>query len=181
MLRILGGEARGRKLKGPKGLAFRPTTGRVKEFVFAILMDRIRHASVLDLFAGSGSMGIEALSRGAERVVMVESSKSHVQIIERNLETCRFLDRSRVLRGDVFSIMKRLGNMNRKYDIIIADPPFKMFFRKRIVEEVERNGLLGENGILLVEHHADDPDGEPDRLQLKRQRRFGHCMVSIYE
>jgi len=180
MLRILGGESKGRKLKGPGKLNFRPATGRVKEFIFAILGPHIEHAVVLDLFSGSGSIGIEALSRGADRVIMVEQSANHIRIIKHNLEICRYGDRAEIIKGDVFRTLKFYGTQKDHFDIIFADPPFNKMLRSEIVEHVERNRLLASEGRLIIEHQADDREGSIDHYQLIRQKRFGHCMVSIY-
>jgi len=181
MLRISGGEARGRRLKGPRGLDFRPTTGRVKEFIFSIIGPDIRNAVVLDLFSGSGSLGIEALSRGADHVTFIEQLKSHIQILEENLSTCRFQDRSRVIKGEVFRTLDYLGRQEIQFDFILADPPFKMAMRSRIVESVGKNHLLSQGGELIIEHQFNDADSDPKKVKMIRQRKFGHCMVSVYE
>jgi len=179
MLRVSGGTVRGRKLKGPKGLAFRPTTGRVKEFIFSVLGSDVKKAEVLDLFSGSGSLGIEALSRGAVHVTFVEQSAFNVHIIKQNLEKCGLHDRAIVLRGDVFKTLRYLESGHFK--LILADPPFKMSFRSRIVESVATYELMKENGQLVIEHQDNDFDSENPALICIRQKKFGHCVVSIYE
>lgn len=181
MLRVSGGEARGRKLKGPKGLEFRPTTGRVKEFIFSVIGPAIESVSVLDLFSGSGSLAIEAISRGAGSVVCVEQSSQHVRIIEQNLQMCGYKDKVRILRGDVFRMIRMLGKQNQCFQLILADPPFKAAFREQIVRTVHECGILDPGGWLIIEHQSDDSDHYQSTLELKRSRQFGHCMVSIYE
>lgn len=181
MLRISGGEARGRKLKGPKGLDFRPTTGRVKEFIFSIIGPDIQNAQVLDLFSGSGSLGIDALSRGAFHVTFVENAFVHIKILEQNIEMCKYQDRSSVLKQDVFKAIQLLGRQQKKFHYILADPPFKMAFHRRIVELVDNSQLLNGEGFLIVEHQKDDNFRHDGSIKLIRQRLFGHCMVSIYE
>jgi 16S rRNA (guanine966-N2)-methyltransferase len=181
MLRIIGGDAKGRRLKGPKGLEFRPTTGRVKEFVFSIIGPDLYEAQVLDLFAGSGSLGIEALSRGAVKVTFVEQCREHVRLIEQNVALCHFEAKSRLLKGDVFKVIKYLGKQPSKFDIILADPPFRQSLHTAIVLAVAQQKILQKNGMLIIEHQIDDILKQESNLHLIRQRHFGHCMVSIYD
>lgn len=179
-IRVLGGSARGRRLLGPVGYSFRPTTGRVKEFIFSYLGSRVADARVLDLFSGTGSLGIEALSRGAGEVVFVERSASNVKIVKKNVEKCEFSEQTIVVKGDVFTQLSKLGKELETFDLILADPPFKGFFREEIVKTVHENHLLKTEGLLLVEHERHDPDESGHGKELVKQRRFGHCVVSIY-
>jgi 16S rRNA (guanine966-N2)-methyltransferase len=180
MIRIIGGDSKGRKLKGPKGLEFRPTTGRVKEFVFSVIGPGLYEAQVLDLFAGSGSLGIEALSRGAVGVTFIEQCREYVRLVEQNVALCHLQAKSRILKGDVFKVLKYLGKQFLKYDIILADPPFKLSLHTAIVMAVEQQKILQKSGVLIIEHQMDDILKQESNFHLIRQRRFGHCMVSIY-
>jgi len=177
MLRILGGSRRGKKLKGPSGLAFRPATGRVKSFVFEYFKQDIAGSRVLDLFAGTGSLGIEALSRGAAHCTFVEQDN---RILSLNLDACGFAHSARLVRGDVFKILPRLAADGRTFDFILADPPFKESLRERIAQAVDRNRLLEPNGLLIIEHDIRDPDRFEHGLKLLKQKRFGHCVLSVY-
>ncbi|MBN2104355.1 16S rRNA (guanine(966)-N(2))-methyltransferase RsmD [bacterium] len=181
MLRVTGGVARGRKLKSPKGLVFRPTTSRVKEFIFSVIGPNIEGAGVLDLFSGSGALGIEALSRGAKWVTFVEQSASNIHMIEQNLELCGFRDCSSIIRGDVFKVLGSFGGRQVDFKYVLADPPFKMSFRSRIVMSVYAHDLVGNNGQLIIEHQDNDPDNENASVRCVRQKKFGHCVVSIYQ
>jgi 16S rRNA (guanine966-N2)-methyltransferase len=180
VIRVLGGVIRGRKLRGPKGLQFRPTTGRVKEFIFSFLGNEMEGVGILDLFAGSGALGIEALSRGAEKVIFVEQSFQNVNLIQANLKLCHFSDRTKVIRGDVFREIKRFGQKGEKFDLILADPPFLENERDRIVSSVDHSQILNDEGFLIIEHISGDPDFEKHHMKLLKQRHFGHCMISIY-
>ena len=177
MLRILGGSKRGKKLKGPSGLAFRPATGRVKSFVFDYFQQDIAGSRVLDLFAGTGSLGLEALSRGAARCMFVELD---TRILSSNIDACGFRNSAQLVRGDVFKVLPRLGAEGRTFDFILADPPFRESLRERIVQTVDRHRILEPDGLLLVEHDVRDPDGLGHGLELLKQRRFGHCVLSVY-
>jgi 16S rRNA (guanine966-N2)-methyltransferase len=180
MLRILGGSLRGKKLFGPEGLEFRPTTGRVKEFIFYVYRQEIENSIILDLFSGSGSLGLEALSRGARDVYFVEKSFRSLQLLKRNIDACGFSGRAHPIAGDAFMILDRLGNRGEAFPVIFADPPFKESLHSRIVDSVSRNKVLKSGGVLILEHESHDAcSGQPD-LVLLRQKKFGHCSISIY-
>lgn len=180
MIRIIGGTAGGRKLFGPPGLRFRPTTGRVKEFIFSYLSEAVEDARILDLFSGTGSLGIEALSRGAKEVVFVEKSFQSLKILEKNLKLSGFVNMAAVFPGDVFRVLKKLGERGERFDFILADPPFKGALREKIVKTVEESGVLKAEGLLIVEHEVHDFDSKIHGMQLLKQRCFGSCVVSIY-
>lgn len=179
-MRVTGGSAKGRKLKGPVGRGFRPTTGRVKEFIFSCIGDGVVGSKILDLFAGTGSLGIDAVSRGADCVVFVERSPRSLKILRENTETCGFRKQVCIVSKDVFSFLRKAGRRGETFDFVLADPPFKEELRERIVRAVDENRLLVPEGLLIVEHEFHDPDSDAHGLKLLRQRRFGHCVVSIY-
>ncbi|HDQ44904.1 MAG TPA: 16S rRNA (guanine(966)-N(2))-methyltransferase RsmD [bacterium] len=180
MIRVIGGTAKGRRLPGPKGSVFRPTTGRVKEFIFSYIGPDIAGSSVLDCFAGSGSLGIEALSRGAAEATFIEIGRTQSQLIRENLRLCGFQDRARVIRGDVFSRLAGLVDSASRYDYVIADPPFSEALHGRIIEVFERNPVLEAAGELLIEHEAHDRADDTRGFRKHRERKFGHCVISIY-
>lgn len=176
----MGGSARGKKLLGPMGFKFRPATGRVKEFIFSYLGDEVEGARVLDLFCGTGSLGIEALSRGAKEIIFVDKSLQSVKLLKKNLENCGFTDRARIFRKDTFRLLRRMGIEGEEFDLILADPPFKDSLRDRIVSAVDENNLIKQEGFLILEHEFHDPDLREHSMKLVKQRRFGHCVVSVY-
>lgn len=178
-MRVLGGSARGKKLLGPTGLDFRPTTSRVKEFLFEILGDRVIDASVLDLFSGTGSLGIECLSRGARSITFVEQSKPHLRILKQNLINCGFSGKGRTQLGDVFQTLPKFRKRGLTFDLILADPPFKESLKGRIIHSVAENRILTNDGYLIIEHDRHDQT-DNQLLTLKRERRFGDCVISIY-
>lgn len=180
MLRVSGGVIRGRLMGGPKGLTFRPTTARVREFIFYQLGKRIENAKVLDLFAGTGILGIEALSRGAGYVVFVEWSQSSLRILKKNLIHSGFSTKATIVFEDVFLALRRLGKQEEKFDLIFADPPFAENHRTAIVQTVDETHILHPQGVLIVEHDVRDRDFSQTKLGLTKERRFGDCMVSFY-
>jgi len=180
VIRITGGSAKGRKIKGPQGYEFRPTTGRVKEFIFSVLRKEVEGAVFLDLFSGTGSFGIEAISRGADRVIFVEKARSSLEILKYNLKVCSFLTQAEVIKGDVFRVLKALDEKRITVDYIFADPPFKGMFRQKIAETVSKTELLKEGGMLIIEHERRDKDNENHSMKLVRQKLFGGSVVSFY-
>ncbi|NOZ20471.1 MAG: 16S rRNA (guanine(966)-N(2))-methyltransferase RsmD, partial [Planctomycetes bacterium] len=140
-MRVIGGTARGTKLQSPKGNEVRPMLDRVKEALFNILSDRIPGVEVLDLFSGTGSLGIEALSRGAEHVVFVERDRTCVEFIERNLEHTRFCDRADIIRYDALRSLPRVKKLERTFDVALIDPPYKMTATPAAMAPLE--GMLG--------------------------------------
>jgi len=180
MIRILGGERRGKNLIGPSGLEFRPVTSRVKAYVFSFFHRDMPGASVLDLFSGTGSLGLEAVSRGASYCVHVERNPKAIKLLKRNIGACGFEKRVRIVDGDVFSSLTRLRIQGDAFDFIFADPPFKELLREKIVQTVDRNRVLKKNGFLIVEHGFHDPDSLDHGLQLLKQKRFGDSAVTVY-
>ncbi len=152
----------------------------MKELIFSWIGEGVEGARILDLFSGTGSLGIEALSRGAKEVVFIEGSAQSLRLLERNVKRCGFSDKARILRGNVFSWLRRMGREGRGFDCVFADPPFKEALRERIVRAVDENSLLNLEGVLILEHEFHDLDSDEHGLELLKQRRFGHCVVSIY-
>ena len=150
-MRIIGGIHKGRKLKPVKGLKIRPTTDKVRESIFNVLADKLEDAVVLDLFAGSGAMGIEALSRGAACATFVDRDFDSINLIKSNLELVNEIGNSKVLKGDVFSICRRLGRQAQGYRIIFADPPYRSVFHDELVGLILSNCLLLPMGVMVYE------------------------------
>jgi 16S rRNA (guanine(966)-N(2))-methyltransferase RsmD len=180
VFRILGGVKHGKKLNGPSGLEFRPTTGRVKSFIFSFFQQDIDGSRMLDLFSGTGSFGLEAVSRGARECVCVEKNDGAIRLLKANADACGFGNRIRIVAVDVFWALDMFARQKTAFDFILADPPFKDALRERIVNAVDKQGVLAQNGYLIVEHDWRDPDSMNHGMKLLKQKRFGHCMVSIY-
>lgn len=149
-MRVIAGSARRLLLKTPKGLDTRPTSDQIKETLFNILMPYLYDAEFLDLFSGSGGIGIEALSRGSRHAVFVENSKPALKCIEENLKTTRFEDVSTVYPIDVFSALNQLEGKNH-FDIIFMDPPYNNDYERLVLERLSRSSLIDEDSIIVVE------------------------------
>ncbi len=192
-MRVIAGRFRGRRLTAPKGKRLvRPTADRVKESVFSILRERIVDANFLDLCAGTGSMGIEALSRGAKHVTFLERDPRCIEVIERNLYTCDLLTESdapyHLLRRDVVKGMTDLCKRSTVFEIIYFDPPYRVDLAggsqlyTTCLPLLAESSLLCPEGILLVEHAKQVilPDAVGS-LRRSRQARYGETVVSFYE
>lgn len=156
-MRVIGGKFGGKRLLSPTGNLVRPTTDRIKETLFNILFSKGKSEGIttLDLFAGSGALSIEALSRGAERAVIVDSSPVSMRLVKSNLSLVGADPASfELLRIDFTAAMKTLAG--RAFDVIFADPPYAAGYENAIVEGVVKLGLLDKNGILVIEHAADN-------------------------
>lgn len=157
-LRVISGERRGHKLKAPKGNEVRPTEDKVKESLFNILSPLKKEAIVLDLFGGTGAIGIEFLSRGAKTAYIVDISSASIEIIKDNLTHTKFLDRSIILNKDALRALDFFKTNNIKFDYIYLDPPFKNHdILLKAIESISCNELLSKDGILAIEHEKELP------------------------
>ena len=174
-MRIITGSARGCRLKTPKGAEVtRPTADRVKESLFNILGQMVAGRKVLDIFAGTGNLGLEALSRGAESAVFVD--KATAKLITENLQLTRLQEKGIVRSGDVFAELSRQAAGRAEFSLIFCDPPYHKGLWQQALKQIDgSDGLMAENGILVVEHGAEENEiPELSRLQLVHNRRYGH-------
>ena len=174
-MRIITGSARGCRLKTPKGAEVtRPTADRVKESLFNILGQMVAGRKVLDIFAGTGNLGLEALSRGAESAVFVD--KATAKLIAENLQLTRLQEKGIVRSGDVFAELSRQAAGKAEFSLIFCDPPYHKGLWQQALRQIDASdGLMAENGILVVEHGAEENEiAELSRLQLVHNRRYGH-------
>ena len=176
-MRVITGTARGRRLKELPGTETRPTTDRVKEAVFSIIQFDIEGRTVLDLFAGTGQLGIEALSRGARHADFVDQSRSAAALVRENLALCRLEDRGTVHQGDALAF---LAAARQGYDLIFLDPPYGTGLLQKALEAVQRFDLLREGGILVCESPLDEPPPAPAApYGLHRTYRYGKIQVAV--
>ncbi len=153
-MRVISGSANRRRLVTPAGLKVRPTTDRIKETLFNILAPRIVDVWFLDLFAGSGGIGIEALSRGAAGCVFVDNDRDSMRCIKENLETCKLADRAQTVFSDAVRAVMGLKAQHRKFDIIFMDPPYGKEMEKEVLYAM-KDSILAEDGLIIVEAEAD--------------------------
>ncbi|PID71783.1 MAG: 16S rRNA (guanine(966)-N(2))-methyltransferase RsmD [Desulfobulbus propionicus] len=187
-MRITGGTHRGRKLTPLKGAGdiIRPTSDRVREALFNIVGDRVNQAKVLDIFAGTGAFGIEALSRGADFSVFIDQSRAAQQIIRTNLLTCFEKPRALILLGSLpspapFSKLTAKLPEHTAFDLIFLDPPYKKKLAEQTVKLVEQTQLLTSDTLVIVEEHSSVALADQlGALQLRDQRKYGETGIWIY-
>lgn len=178
---MITGSAKGRSLKTVKGQEVRPTSDRVKESLFNVIGARVFEARFLDLFAGSGGVGVEALSRGAAFVTFVDLQTAHLKVVEENLRTTGLIDRAELLRRDARAALLDLGKRGRTYDLIFVDPPYSQELCPVSLAGIAANGLLAPEGWVLCEHHGKDPMPESvGELRRFRELSFGETAISLY-
>ena len=177
-MRVIAGEYKGRRLQAPAGYSVRPTTDKVKEALFSILADRIWQSRLLDLFSGTGNLGIEALSRGARLCVFGDNSRESLAVIKSNISHCRAEEGARVIAGD---FKKVLMCLEEPFDIILLDPPYGKGFLEPSFELIREKNLLAEDGVIVAEHRREEK--MPEELhgfKKIKERRYGVVMLSIY-
>ena len=177
-MRIIAGEAKGRRLATPKSDSIRPVLDQVKESIFNILFD-VTGQNVLDLFAGTGAMGIEALSRGANSACFVDCSKEALKLISTNLQKCGFEKKSRVVGLKASEAIALLEKQGKTFDLIFVDPPYEKFYVNKTLNRLGRGTLLHSETIVVVEHHPKEQIGEIEGLNLTDERKYGQTLVGF--
>jgi 16S rRNA (guanine966-N2)-methyltransferase len=175
-MRVIAGSLKGRRLVCPKGDTVRPTTDKVKEAMFGALQFLLPGASVLDAFAGSGALGIEALSRGAEHVDFVEISPEHIVSLRQNLEAAQ-RERYSIYKGDVFKKMAELG----KYDIVLVDPPYDADLYVKFLEQADNNGILNTGCKVVMECRRAFDFILPPKYNLTKKKDYGDISLWFLE
>ena len=176
-MRVIAGEYKGSMLQAPADYSVRPTADNVKEAMFSILTDRIWGSKVLDLFSGTGNLGIVALSRGARMCVFGDNSRESIRIIKDNIAHCR-AEGAVVKAGDY---KKLLMNLDEKFDIIILDPPYDKGYMDSCFELIRQNELLAEDGVIVAEHRKqEDLPEEFYEYRKIKERKYGIVKLSIY-
>lgn len=179
-VRVISGSARGLKLNTPGDDRVRPTTDRVKESMFNIVQDWAYDSQVLDLFAGSGALGIEALSRGASQAVFCDNSLDSIKIIKSNIEKARVADRSQIVSGDFKRCLRDMEAKNQSFDMIFVDPPYYEGLFEEVLDTIRSCKILKKDGIVIVEHDAKKPIGQVEGLEVYKEKKYGITMLTFY-
>ncbi|MDR1329369.1 MAG: 16S rRNA (guanine(966)-N(2))-methyltransferase RsmD [Oscillospiraceae bacterium] len=176
-MRVISGSARGKKLLPPKGADIRPTGDKVKGAVFNIIQEHINGARALDLFSGTGQLGIEALSRGAASCVFVDSSPASLELTRKNIEAARLTERAEILRADALEYIKRAG----RFDIVFLDPPYDGGLLDSALANIFEFDILAERGIIVCESGSGHlmPESEAPYKKL-REYTYGSVKITIY-
>jgi 16S rRNA (guanine(966)-N(2))-methyltransferase RsmD len=181
-MRVIAGTQKGRRLHGPKGPGLRPTADRVKEALFSILGGRVAGSGFLDLYAGTGAIGIEALSRGAQHVTFVESDPAAVRVLRANIAQCK-LDASAEIRtcaADTF--LRRPAKDATQYDIVFADPPYQQGHLTDLWSALAETAAIAPDALIVLEHSSKAAVPPANgRASLLRQYRYGDTTLSVFE
>jgi len=179
-MRIITGSAKGAKLKAPSGLDTRPTAARVKESVFNILSDIVVDACVLDIFAGTGNLGLEALSRGAQKAVFIDNSNESIAIIKENAHHTKLAEYTEIYKNDVLRALDKLAQTGRSFDLIFCDPPYQKGFVQAVLERIDQHSILVPGGILVIEHSRHEKIADEwNNLELRRTEKYGATLMSF--
>lgn len=177
-MKVIGGDKKGKTIYAPKSRHIRITSDRIKKSLFDILPP-MEGVSFLDLYGGTGNVGIEALSRGAEKVVFIERSQLHLQAIRRNLDECGFRSGYVTIHGNVEKGVKLLEREREKFDVIFVDPPYDRDLIKKSLYLVAVSGLLKKDGIIAVEHSVREEVFSDDVFMISDKRRYGDTVLSF--
>ena len=169
-MRVISGKSRGKKLVSLEGDNTRPTLDRVKEALFNKIQFNIQDATVLDLFAGTGALGIEALSRGAKEVVFCDKVAEAIKVIKQNVTNTNNLAKSIIINKDCKEVLEKLSNQNKKFDIVFLDPPYKTNLAIESLQKIIMSNLLTEDGIIIIE--TDDINKEKEILKIEEVEIF---------
>ena len=180
-MRIITGKAKGCKLKAPKGMQTRPTTDRVKESLFNILGDNAAAANALDIFAGSGALGLEALSRGAAKAVFIDSGRESAAVIAANAKQTRLEELCNIMNCDVSAALARLSASKEIFDLVFCDPPYNQGLVNATLAALDKSSLLREDCIIVLEHSKHELPLEVwTKFLLRRSERYGETTLSFF-
>ncbi|ATW24666.1 16S rRNA (guanine(966)-N(2))-methyltransferase RsmD [Candidatus Formimonas warabiya] len=178
-MRVISGQARGRRLKAPKGNTTRPTSDRVKEAIFNVLAFKLDGSRILDVFAGTGGLGIEALSRGAQEAVFIEKNRAPWLILKENLLSTGLSSKGRLILGDFAVVLPQLEG---RFDIAFLDPPYNRGFIQPAVSLIIQSGLLDAQGVIVVETNAREKElPDPGVISLVKESVYGDTAVLYYQ
>lgn len=178
-MRVISGKCRGTHLMAPEGMETRPTTDRIKETLFNMIAFDIPECQFLDLFSGSGAIGIESLSRGAERAVFVDQGDKALACIKGNLEKTKLTGNAQVMGMSVLEAIKALGRSKDVFDIIFMDPPYALEETQQILEAIDENGLLHEEGYIILERSSKSIVKLPQNLVLWKEKQYKTTTLSF--
>lgn len=182
VMRVIAGNRKGQSIKAVPGETTRPTTDKIKEALFQMIGPFFKEGVVLDLFAGSGSLGIEALSRGMDQAIFVDKDGKAVQTIKNNLKAVKLIDQAEVYRTDAKRALNALSKRELQFDLILLDPPYKKINYSKIINELRERRLIQKNGIIYCEHSPEDevPE-ETTYLSILKQVTYSNTIaVTIY-
>jgi 16S rRNA (guanine966-N2)-methyltransferase len=179
-LRIIGGDLKGKKLKSIPGKLIRPTADRTRESIFNILSTCVTNALVLDLFAGTGALGIEALSRGAKRALFVDNRKGSLSVVKQNIELCGLGEKADIVKWNIGQNLNCIKSIGQKFDLIFLDPPYNKHLITPSLLNLDKSDSLKKNACIVVEHSVyESLPADLCAFHLADQRKYGKTLVSF--
>ncbi len=176
-MRVISGQFKGHKLFTPKDQWIRPTTDRTREFLFSYLNDKINQAHVLDLFAGTGSFGIEALSRHAASVVFVDQSNVACELVQKNLDKVRA--QAKVYRKNAKAFLLQEHAIQQQYDIVFCDPPYRFEYKQKLLQLILDQNVLTPEGLVIYESDAKEDVPVPDGMIVIKEKKMGTTKITV--
>lgn len=181
-MRILRGMAKGRKLAAVKTKGIRPTRDNVKESIFSMIQGHVEGKTVLDLFAGTGNLGLEALSQGAKKAIFVEKDRTCLRALMRNTDLCGLQGRTEIISLDAEVALRVLRRRTEKIDLVFIDPPYGSGYVDKSLRFINAHDMVNEGGIVVVEHSsAETPADQWKRVSLRKRKQHGDTVISIFQ
>lgn len=180
-MRVISGYLKGRNIDGYNIIGTRPTMDRVKESMFASIQNYTKESIVLDLFSGSGSLGIEAISMGASKCYFVDNNREIIKVLNKNITNLNIKDKTVVINKDYKEALLYFKNNNIKFNIVLVDAPYQMKVMNEVIELINKYDLLYDNGILLLEYSSDILKENYDKLTLLKSKKYSDKYVNIYQ
>lgn len=182
-MRIITGKLRGMQLFSPKNMDVRPTADRVKESVFNILGPNFTQATVLDLFAGSGNLGLESWSRGATQIVFADISNESLALLKKNIAKAKITSGIKIVKGDALKLIKKFFLAGEKFDYIFCDPPYNKGLVAMLLQALSQDDILKTQGLLIIEHSKEEAVDllMSNKLLLFRKEKYGDTFVSFFK
>ncbi len=177
-MRVIAGRFKGKRIEAPHGEDVRPTSDKVKEAIFSMIMNDIPESCCVDLFAGTGALGIEALSRGATKCLFCDSDRKSISYIRRNIKSCGIEENFRIVEADYMKVLRKIDS---KYDLFFIDPPYNSNVYLKCLETIDRLDLLSDEGIIVTEHDKTLTLPESVGLLKKyKEKTYGKIQVSLF-
>ena len=179
-MRIIAGEAKGRRLCTPKGFGVRPTTDRVKEAIFSMISPYIQESIILDLFSGTGSLGLEALSRGAKKGYFVDKSRKSIKLTQENIQHMGFQSQSEIRLSDAVRAIEDFVSLGIMFDIVFMDPPYGKGLVLPCMKAINKGKILNRDAIIVIEHDETEKIEIIDHYRILKEKKYGNTFISVY-
>ena len=180
-MKVISGTLKGRKIDGYNIDGTRPTMDRVKESLFGTIQNNVKNSTVLDLFAGSGQLGIEAISNGAKLCYFIDNNKEVIKVLNKNITNLNINNKSKVILSDWKKALNNFHDKNITFDLIFVDPPYDYDVYEKILEKVSTLNLLNEGGLIILEHHNLKLKEKYNNLILSKEKNYGNKSINIYK